>query len=244
MADQQEKVKGVVDIVFLMDATGSMGNCIDKLKENVMLFFKSLTEVDPETQNFPPVKDWRAKVVGFRDVDVDGSAWLEDNDFTRDVGEIQRQLSVLEAKDGGDIPESLLDAIYKVADAPKSGKGIEQTQSWRCRSDAARAIVAFTDAPYKPRMTAPGIAGGNINQLRLLCVQERILLTVVAPEGIDNAAFETIEGIRYAKWVKVPRGNSSNGSPIDEFMNNREALQKVIQVIAKTITKTATDIAL
>ena len=244
MADQQEKVKGVVDIVFLMDATGSMGNCIDKLKENVMLFFKSLTEVDPETQNFPPVKDWRAKVVGFRDVDADGSAWFEDNDFTRDVGEIERQLSLLKAKDGGDIPESLLDAIYKVADAPKSGKGVEQPQSWRHRSDAARAIVAFTDAPYKPRMTAPGIAGGNINQLRLLCVQERILLTVVAPDGIDNAAFETIEGIRYAKWVKVPRGNSSDGSPIDEFMNNREALQKVIQVIAKTITKTATDIAL
>ena len=185
-----------------------------------------------------------AKVVGFRDVDVDGAKWLEDNAFTRDVGEIERQLGALIATGGGDAPESLLDAIYKVADAPKSGKGVEQPEAWRYRSDAARAIVAFTDAPYKPRMTASGIAGGNINQLRLLCVQERILLTVVAPDGIDNAAFETIEGIRYAKWVKVPCGNSSEGSPIDEFMNNREALQKVIQVIAKTITKTATDIEL
>ena len=244
MATQQEKVKGVVDIVFLMDATGSMGNCIDKLKKNVMLFFKSLTEVDPETQNFPPVKDWRAKVVGFRDADVDGSAWFEDNPFTRDVGEIERQLSALSAKDGGDIPESLLDAIYKVADAPKSGKGVEQPQAWRYRSEAVRAIIAFTDAPYKPRMTAPGIAGGDITTLRLLCVQERILLTVVAPKGVDDAAFELIEGIRYAKWVGVPAGQSGDGSPIDEFMNNREALQKVIQVIAKTITKTATDIAL
>ena len=243
MADQQEKVKGVVDIVFLMDATGSMGNCIDKLKENVMQFFRSLTEIDPENQTIPPVKDWRAKVVGFRDVDVDGSRWLEDNAFTRDVAEIKRQLGALQAKGGGDEPESLLDAIYKIADAPKSPRGLEEADSWRDRHDAARAIVAFTDATFKPRMTAPGIAGGDIKSLRNLCIQERILLTVVAPRGIPgDECFEGIGAIRYANWVDVPAG--TGGSPIDEFMNNRNALNETIARIAKTITKTATDITL
>ena len=243
MADQQEKVKGVVDIVFLMDATGSMGNCIDKLKKNVMLFFRSLTEMDPEKQTIPPVKDWRAKVVGFRDVDADGVRWLEDNDFTRSVAEIERQLGALVATGGGDEPESLLDAIYKVADAQKTPRGVEEPKSWRDRHDAARAIVAFTDATFKPRMTAPGIAGGDIQSLRNLCVQERILLTVVAPRGIPgDECFEGIGAIRYANWVDVPAG--SGGSPIDEFMNNGNALNETIARIAKTITKTATDIAL
>ena len=246
MADQQEKVKGVVDIVFLMDATGSMGNCIDKLKENVMVFFKSLTEIDPKNQTIPPVKDWRAKVVGFRDVDVDGVNWLEGNSFTRNVGEIERQLAALHADGGGDAPESLLDAIYKVADEPKSGKGVEQPDAWRHRSEAARAIIAFTDAPYKPKMTAPGIAGGDTKSLRNLCLQERVLLTIVSPKGIDDAGFEGLAAIRYANWIGVPRSQTddTHQSPIDEFVNDEKALKKTIEVLAKTLTQTMNEVAL
>lgn len=238
----QEKAKGTVDIVFLIDATGSMGNCIDKLKENVMLFFRSLTESDPMTQNFPPVKDWRAKVVGFRDVEVDGSAWLEENSFTRDVGELERQLAALKATGGGDAPESLLDALYKVVDVPKSAKGVESADAWRNRSECARAVVVFTDAPYKPTMNAPGLAGGGLADVRNRCLSERILLTVVSPRGIDDAGFQNLEGIRYATWIGVPGG--AGVSPLDEFMNSKNELQNVIVNIAKTITKTATDIAL
>ena len=235
---QEKKVKGVVDIVFLMDATGSMANCIDKLKQNAMLFFKSLTEVDESVQKLPPVKDWRAKVVGFRDVDVDGDSWFEDNAFTRDVSEIERQLGALKADGGGDLPESLLDAIYKVADAPKSAKGVEEPNAWRYRSDAARAVVAFTDAPFKPTMSAPGVAGGGLVEVRNLCVSNRILLTVVAPNGIPGAeCFPQLQGIRYANWVDVPAGTEGE-SPLDEFLNNKQKLSKTIEVIAKTITKT------
>lgn len=241
MANQgQEKVKGVVDIVFLMDATGSMGNCIDKLKENVMLFFRSLTETDPTTQNFPPVKDWRAKVVGFRDVEADGASWFEDNAFTRDIGEIERQLAALKAAGGGDAPESLLDAICKVVDIPKAEKGVESADAWRNRSECARAVIAFTDAPYKPVMSAPGLTGGGLLDVRNRCLSERILLTVVSPKGIDDEGFANLEAIRYAKWLGVYRGSSGH-SPIDEFMNNRNDLQNVIVNIAKTITKTATE---
>lgn len=242
MNGQQEKKMGIADIVFLMDATGSMGNCIDKLKQNIMVFFKNLTEMDPAKQSFPPVKDWRAKVVGFRDVGADGDRWFEDNAFTRDVAEIERQLGALKAEGGGDAPESLLDAIYKVADAPKSPKGVEEPGAWRYRSDAARAIVAFTDTTFKPTMEAPGIAGGGVKDLSLLCTQNRILLTCVAPSGIPgDECFEFLDAIRYANWVKVPAG--AGASPLDEFMNSAQ-LKDVIAVIAKTITQTATSIAL
>ena len=67
MGNSDKKVKGVADIVFLMDATGSMGNCIQRLKDNVMVFFRSLTEKVAGANSVVPIKDWRAKVVGFRD---------------------------------------------------------------------------------------------------------------------------------------------------------------------------------
>ena len=35
-----KKVKGVCDIVFLMDTTGSMQPAINDLKKNIKLFFK------------------------------------------------------------------------------------------------------------------------------------------------------------------------------------------------------------
>ena len=66
------KVKGVVDIVFLMDATSDMMNCIQKVKENLVPFFEALTE-DGGTNRIA-ARDWRAKVVGFRDFEADGAA--------------------------------------------------------------------------------------------------------------------------------------------------------------------------
>jgi hypothetical protein len=38
MAEQTSKVKGIVDIVFLLDATGSMQPCIDAVKNNIAAF--------------------------------------------------------------------------------------------------------------------------------------------------------------------------------------------------------------
>jgi hypothetical protein len=231
------KVKGVADIVFLMDATSDMQNCIDKFKENVGWFFKNLTEGDPESRHVPIVRDWRAKVVGFRDVEVDGDEWFEDNCFTRDIAEVERQLGALTARGGGDMPESLLDAIYKVADAPKSEKGEEDPSAWRHRSEAHRVVVAFTDAPYKPTMSAPGIAGGDIRSLRNICVQERIFLTVVAPRGVDDDGFGMLAAIRYSNWISIP--SYLETSPLDGLMNDREALTKMIQVLAWTIARPA-----
>ena len=105
------KAKGVVDIVFLMDATESMQKCIDKLKENIKMFIAAMLG----TAERPTViRHWRAKVVGFRDYEADGKRWLEDNAFTSDVNDLCLQLDELKAEGGGDVPESLLDAIYKV----------------------------------------------------------------------------------------------------------------------------------
>ena len=56
------KTKGVADIVFLVDVSGSMAPCIDALRRNIEVFVDSLSKGD--ANNAAPVKDWRGKVVG------------------------------------------------------------------------------------------------------------------------------------------------------------------------------------
>ena len=232
-------MQAVVDIVFLMDATGSMANCIRKLNENVMLFFKSLTEKIGNT--LPPVKDWRAKVVGFRDYECDGAAdWLVDNPFTRDICELQRQLDALETTGGGDAPESLLDAMYTVISAPKSERGAEDPWMWRERHEAKRAVVIFTDAPFKPVMVAPACRNGTVEDVMNLCMQERILLTVVAPTSklAGYECFEYLDTIRFANYLPIPPGSSDGDFLLDKFLDDRSGLQGVIRSIARTISTT------
>src|SRR4051812_37123874 len=119
MSQEPAKTKGVVDIVFLLDITGSMQPCIDALKEHIKVFIRSLTTKDANNSN--PVRDWRAKAVGYRDAEVD-SDWYVDNPFVRDPVQLTAQLAALEAKGGGDEPETLLDALYKVSTMGQSDK--------------------------------------------------------------------------------------------------------------------------
>ena len=96
------QAKGVCDIVFLIDATGSMAPAISDLKSNIKNFFKSLSAADANGKAV--VKDWRARVIGYRDVTADGEAWYVDNPFVRDASQIEAQLSALYAR-FGPVPE-------------------------------------------------------------------------------------------------------------------------------------------
>ena len=120
------KTKGVADIVFMLDITGSMAPCIDALRANIETFIDSLSK--GEANNAPPIRDWRAKVVGYRDVEAaqsEGIPWFVDAPFVRDAGELKAQLSQLRAEGGGDEPESLLDALFKIASMEASPKGAQ-----------------------------------------------------------------------------------------------------------------------
>ena len=100
------KTKGVADIVFMIDVSGSMSPCIDALRTNIEAFINSLSR--GEANNAPPIRDWRGKVVGYRDVEAaqsEGLEWIIDAPFVRDVGELKAQLGDLKAEGGGDEPE-------------------------------------------------------------------------------------------------------------------------------------------
>ncbi|MBQ7177787.1 MAG: VWA domain-containing protein, partial [Victivallales bacterium] len=157
-ANKTYKNAGVADLVFLIDVTGSMGPCINALRENINHFIDMLTSTEG---NGSPVTDWRARVVGYRDFPYDGNTsygWREDNDFTRDVAALKAQVAALVPKGGGPgaegIPESLLDAMMTVATAGKldlqAGEDEANSKKWRPDGAAARIVIIFTDATYHP----------------------------------------------------------------------------------------------
>ena len=136
MAIQQRtgdaKVKGVADVVFLFDCTGSMNPYIDNVKNNVASLIKGFNA----TAN---VKlDWRVRAMGFKDFFVDKDCLINDFLFTDDADEFaNNQLARLRADGGGDEKESALDAIWYAL----------KRSDWRPR--CTKVIVLFTDAGTK-----------------------------------------------------------------------------------------------
>jgi hypothetical protein len=199
MSEQDPKkiVKGVVDIVFLIDATASMSSCIEAVKNNINTFIDAVCD---ETKQDNPVKDWRAKVVGYRDFLDDAAAKpLEDNPFVHNAEALKTQLAALEPVGGGDEPESLFDAIIHLAEMDATEKGAQDSDpnKWRYLRSAARVIIIFTDAPCHPTTKE----GGTFDDIANHCYNNRFCLNIFAPQYpcydelvmIDKTEYESFE---------------------------------------------------
>ena len=165
---ERPKTKGVADIVFLVDVSGSMSPCIDALRRNIEAFIDSLSQGD--ANNAAPVRDWRGKVVGYRDIEAaqaEGLPWIVDNSFVRDAGALKAQLGTLQANGGGDEPESLLDALYTVASMEASPKGLADRGSCkmalqeRCGSRRHRLHRCVVQGNHEPSRGEGRLAPGR-----------------------------------------------------------------------------------
>ncbi len=227
---QQPKIKGVADIVFLLDATGSMAPCINAVKDNVEAFITSLTSKGANNHSF--IKDWRTKVVGYRDYDYisEGEPYV-DNPFVESVETLRSQLSKLEAKGGGDEPESLLEGLYQLASMPATERGAQlRPDAWRHRGEARRFIIVFTDAPYKEPMKEP--RGGTVNDVINALIQNKIVLHLFAP---DLPCFQPLSEVDKAEWNVVSGGANPQDS-LAKFTADKENFRQILQQLAKTIT--------
>lgn len=224
------------DIVFLLDITGSMQLCIDALQRNIATFIDFLSADD--ANNEMPVKDWRGKIVGYRDVNYDGDDWFEDNDFVRDADALKAQVNAMKAKGGGDEPESLLDAIYRVGALGAVDRGFQEDdpKRWRHKYDAARVIVIFTDASYHPTMSIPDARDGMLSDVVNLCISEKLLLALFAPDMPCHNEISAIPGVEY-------RPTSAKGEdPQDglaQFTSDQKKFSVVLEQLAKSISRSA-----
>jgi hypothetical protein len=254
MSEATSKVKGVVDIVIVMDVSGSMQECIDAVKGSVSSFISTMTSLDANSS--APIRDWRVKVVGYRDHQANPSDWFVDNPFVRDVAQVQAQLAAgnMQAGGGGDEPESLLDALFKIASMGEMGiQDEEDPHLWRPRGRAARAVIFFTDATYKPVMSIPEASGGTLNDLMTKLLGARIILCGFHPEwsgydelgSLDKAQFMTVAtSTEYPAIVGLgkpgPEGSAAQRAAVDALKakaTDPDAFRKILEQLAKSLSK-------
>ncbi len=238
------KTKGVADVVFLIDVSGSMSPIIDALRKNIETFVDSLSTGD--ANNAAPVRDWRGKVVGYRDIEAaqsEGLEWMEDNPFVRDTAALKAQLAALRAEGGGDEPESLLDALYKVATMEASPKGAqaEEAGKWRYRSDAARVVVVFTDASFKETMSIQEAKGGALQDVANVVMANRIILSLFAPnfEGYDR-----LSQIDKSEWEVVEYEGLNAQEALQKFTADPENFKTTLKQLAASVSRSAETVAL
>lgn len=119
---------GEIDLVFLVDETGSMGAYIEEVKRRLIEIIESIRVA-------PLCRSLRLGLVSYRDhPPQDRSFASRVVPLTEDLAAIKKGVERMQASGGGDGPESVTDGLYDIV-----------RLEWRPR--AARVVVWVGDAP-------------------------------------------------------------------------------------------------
>jgi Mg-chelatase subunit ChlD len=150
-----------LDLVFAIDATGSMADEIAKLKH-------SMREVADRIAALPQAPDLCFGLVAYRDR---GDAFfVRGADLTHDLGAFQAELAALQAGGGGDYPEAMAEALHTAV----------HRLSWRGEG-TARLVVLLADAPPQRRA-----AGPHIDHEARAALARGIKIVSVGASGLDR----------------------------------------------------------
>ena len=123
-----------VDMVFIIDVTGSMGDEINNVKNNVAAFSENLLAKGLDT---------RIAIIEYQDITCAGEYTIlhtvSGSHWHNTAASVVRTLSNMSLGYGGDYEETVIDALGMMAD--------RDTMSWR--SDAYKFAFVLTDADYK-----------------------------------------------------------------------------------------------
>lgn len=126
------KIHGQVDIIFVVDTTGSMGSYINNVKKNLSEFADDLKNAGI-SPNYA--------LVNYEDITYDGkdSTKITKNgvsNWFKDVVSFKKAIDGLKLGDGGDTLETAID-------------GLEMARQLDMRPSAQKFVILITDAGYK-----------------------------------------------------------------------------------------------
>ncbi len=175
-----------LDVVFLIDTTGSMGDEIERVKQTLKGVTDKLDGLDREFS-------LRYGAVLYRDVTDDYVTAA--HPFTTDLGEFADALQEIEANGGGDTPESLNQGLAVAVDA----------MEWR--DGAAKLVFLIADAP--PHLDYEGDVPYSTSCLR--AVSRGIKVHAVAASGLDeagSAVFRQVAHLTRGKFIFIEYGGN------------------------------------
>lgn len=138
------KMSYTVDIVFVIDATASMQDLIDIVKQNALSFYSDLTGI--MTKKNKVIKSLRIKIIAFRDYIADGNNAMLSTDFfnlPEEADDFRDTVNSIDAFGGGDDPEDGLEALAIAIRSKWSTESLKRRQIIVVWSDAAAHELGF-----------------------------------------------------------------------------------------------------
>jgi len=193
-----------IDIVILLNVTGSMNKSFPLLKTSLINFVKKLEEKFEDTVRY--------KICGFRDQESDGDKWFIDFPFVRNIEEVKYNLNHadMDPRGGCGSPDSLLDALYKIGNMPRvlrefDFKAPEDPNKWCALRKFSRIVVIFSDYIFK-NATLPEISGFGCFEIYNKLADKKLVFLGLVPEWIgfyDLSAFPRSQFNYYTKGPAI-----------------------------------------
>ncbi len=181
-----------LDVLFLLDTTGSMGDELAQLQNNIL-------GISAQIAALPGGIDVRYGLVTYRDR---GDAYVTRTyDFTPDVGMFQASLNGERADGGGDEPESLNQALHDAIN----------NMSWR-GEDTVKLVFLVADAP--PHLDYP--QDYDYAQEMVVAAQRGIKIHPIASSGLNQVGeyiFRQIAQYTMGHFIFLTYQQGASGEP-------------------------------
>ncbi len=180
----QASAKPTVEVAFVLDTTGSMGGLIEGAKRKIWSIATTIVDTNPDA-------DIRIGLVAYRDI---GDDYVTKTfDLTPDIQDIYGNLLALNARGGGDWPESVNEAL---------DVAVNKLQ-WSKSSDTRRIVFLVGDAP--PHMD---YAQDTKYPVTLAVAKQRDIIVNAVQAGIasDTArVWQDIAQLGNGRYIPIPQ---------------------------------------
>ena len=209
-----------LDVLFLLDSTGSMDDEIYQLKITI-------DEVAHRIHQLPGDVDVRLGMTLYRD---EGDEFLTRTfNFTPDIGDFSEALSTVVALDGGDYPEALDEALADALSKP----------SWRSAADTVQLVFLVADAPPQVLRQVPVPYTDSMRD----AARRGIKIFPVSSSGTDDQAefvfrqLAQFTGARYV-FLTYGAGGRATGATTDIDQRDYEELSLddlIVRLVAEEL---------
>ncbi|MBN8982835.1 MAG: VWA domain-containing protein [Rhizobiales bacterium] len=176
--------KPTVEVAFVLDTTGSMGGLIEGAKRKIWSIATTIVDTNPDA-------DIRMALVAYRDI---GDDYVTKTfDLTLDIQDIYGNLLALNARGGGDWPESVNEALDVTVNKLK----------WSKNDDARRIVFLVGDAP--PHMDYAQDTKYPVT-LKVAKQRDIIVNAVQAGTASDTArVWQDIAQLGNGRYIPIPQ---------------------------------------
>jgi hypothetical protein len=215
-----------LDVLFLLDSTGSMGDEILQLQNNIL-------HISSEVDALGGV-DVRYGLVTYRDR---GDDYITQNyGFTLDVGAFQVNLNRISAGGGGDGPESVNEALH-VAVQDVDWRGGDTVQLIFLVADARPHLDYAQDYDYAEEMVIAAQSGIKIHSLASSGLEPagEFIFRQIAQYTMGHFIFLTYED-SVPGTAGVDRDDLSVGDPDDPADQGDYTVEQLDELVLRLIT--------